>query len=81
MATKSILKTVNIADKQSAKKFIDALENAQSKTSKEVVYSRTVSEAKGEEIRKIFDTKRKMITQTATDLIDKNLEAFQELAK
>lgn len=81
MATKSILKTVNITDKQSAKKFINALENAQSKVSKEVVYSRTVSEAKGEEIRKIFDAKRKMITKTATDLIDKNLEAFQELAK
>lgn len=54
MATKSILKTVNITDKYSAKRFINALENAQNKSSKEVVYSRTVSEAKGEEIKKIF---------------------------
>lgn len=54
MATKSILKNVNITDKSSARKFISALENAQNKTSKTVSYTRTVKEVKGDDINKFF---------------------------
>lgn len=54
MATKSIFKNVDITDKQSAKQFVEALENAQYEHSQTVEYSRTVSEAKGEEIQKLI---------------------------
>ncbi len=63
MATKSILKDVNIKNKRSAKKFVDALENASGKTSKTVVYSRTVTELKGDDIKKYFGDKKWQDTQ------------------
>jgi len=54
MATKSILKNVDIKDRKLARSFIYALEKAQSKKSKEVHLSRTCSEATGDEIKKLF---------------------------
>lgn len=54
MATKSIMKNIDIHDKKLGKNLIVALENASGKQGKEVQLSRTYSEAKGEQIKKIF---------------------------
>ena len=54
MATKSILKTVYIKDRLSAKRLASALENAHGKAAKDVTISRTVSVASREDIRKMF---------------------------
>lgn len=54
MATKSILKNVDIKDKRLARSFIYALEKAQSKKTRDIQLSRTCSEATGEEIKKLF---------------------------
>lgn len=54
MATKSILKSINIKRKKSALSLISAVENASGKHSKEVIYSRPCSEASREEIRAMF---------------------------
>ncbi len=55
MATKSILKNVDIKDKKLGKALILALENAAEKESKEVELSRTYEDAKGEKLRSIFN--------------------------
>lgn len=55
MATKSILKNVEIRDRKFGRKFADAIEKAKTTHSKEVVYSRPYREVKGEEIKKLFD--------------------------
>ncbi len=55
MATKSFLKNIVIKDKKSAEKFINALEKAENKGSKEVVINKRVEEiTDSEQIRKIF---------------------------
>lgn len=54
MATKSILKEVQIKDKASARKLVSALENAGNAKSKRVTVSRTVSTATKEDIRRMF---------------------------
>jgi len=54
MATNSIFKNIKIKDKKAAAKFITALEKAKNRDSKEVVYSKRVSEATREEIRLMF---------------------------
>lgn len=54
MATKSILKTVYIKDNNAARRLASALENAHGKKSKTVTYSRPVSEASRDSIKKIF---------------------------
>lgn len=54
MATKSIMKNVDIRDKKLCRAFVDALENAEGKKSKEVVLSRTFKEISGDKIKKIF---------------------------
>lgn len=56
MATKSILKNVDIKDKKLAKSLIVALEHASGKHSKPVTLSRTYSEIRGDKIKEIFDT-------------------------
>ena len=56
MATKSILKTVYIKNDESAKRLASALENASKKRAKQVKYSRSVSTASAEDIRKMFNT-------------------------
>ena len=54
MATKSILKNVDIKEKKLGKSLVIALENAAGKKSKEVTLSRTYSDIRGENIKKIF---------------------------
>lgn len=54
MATKSVLKNVHIRDKKSALRLVNALENAAGKRSKEVMQTRSFSDASKEEIRKMF---------------------------
>lgn len=55
MATKSFLKNIVIKDKKSAEKFINALEKAENKASKEVIIDKRVEEiTDSEQIRKIF---------------------------
>ncbi len=55
MATKSILKNINIQRHAAATRMIQALEYAAGKNTKKVVFSRSVSELKNEsEIKKFF---------------------------
>jgi hypothetical protein len=54
MATKSILKTVHIKDRRSARRLANALENSQVKPSKEVRMGVKVTNASKKEIRDIF---------------------------
>ncbi len=55
MATKSFLKNIVIKDKKSAEKFINALEKAENKKSKQVIIDKRVEEVTdSEQIRKIF---------------------------
>ncbi len=55
MATKSIYKNINIKDKAFCRALVSALENAQNKKAKDVEYTRTFSEAKGEQIKEMFE--------------------------
>jgi len=54
MATKSILKTIQIDSKSTANKLLTALVHAENKKSKEVVLSRTFEEVKPENIKQMF---------------------------
>ena len=57
MATKSILKSVEIKNKETAAALISALENAKGKHAKPVVIQRSFSDASRDEIRKMFGAK------------------------
>lgn len=57
MATKSVLKSVNIKNRSSALALVRALENAHGKKAQEVAYSRTFSDASRDEIKKMFGEK------------------------
>ncbi|MBS3885751.1 MAG: hypothetical protein KGZ56_01725 [Dethiobacter sp.] len=54
MATKSILKNVDIRKKSLCRAFVSALENAKKKKSKEVTLSKTCTEIREEKIKEIF---------------------------
>lgn len=54
MATKSVLKTVDIKTRTSALALVNALENAKGKSSQPVKNNRTFSDASREEIKKMF---------------------------
>jgi len=54
MATKSILKTVDIRTERSAKRLANALEHAKGKSAKPVEHSRSVYTASVEDVRKLF---------------------------
>lgn len=54
MATKSILKNVDIKEKKLGKSLIVALENAAGKKSKNITLSRTYSDVRGDKIKEIF---------------------------
>lgn len=56
MATKSILKSINIKDKTTARAFVNALENASGKNAKPVAHTRVFTDASKDEIRKMFGT-------------------------
>lgn len=55
MATKSILKNVDIKGSKIGKQFADAMETAMSTPGKDVQYTRPYREVKREEIEKLFD--------------------------
>lgn len=54
MATKSVLKSVDIKTRESALALVNALENAKGKHAQPVTKTRTFSDASREEIRKMF---------------------------
>ena len=54
MATKSILKNVDIKDRKLGKSLVIALENAAGKRTKDVQLSRTYEDVRGEKLRSIF---------------------------
>lgn len=55
MATKSILKTINIEDSKLGHTFAKTLEQIQSVKGKEVIMTRKCTEIKGDMIKKFFD--------------------------
>ena len=57
MATKSITKNVVIRSKPLARNFVRALENAEGKSSTNVVVDKTVHEIKGDALREMFGKK------------------------
>lgn len=54
MATKSILKNIDIKEKRMGRSIILALENAEGKKEKEVKLSRSCREIKGSKIKDLF---------------------------
>ena len=54
MATKSILKNVDIKDKKLGKSLVIALEHAADKRSKSVQLSRTYEDVRGDKLRSIL---------------------------
>ena len=54
VATKSVLKNVDIKTRKSALALVNALENAKGKHAQPVVKNRTFSDASRDEIRKMF---------------------------
>lgn len=54
MATKSILKDINIRDRHSTRKLIDALEGSKSKKVKEIKMTKTVKDVPKDKIKAIF---------------------------
>jgi len=57
VATKSILKNVHINDRKLARGLASALENAENKSSKDVVLKKRLNEVKGEDIKHLFGVK------------------------
>ena len=55
MATKSILKNVNIKDKRLAHTFVDALEQAENTKYKSVQLSKSCKELTGDKIKLFFN--------------------------
>ena len=54
MATKSVLKNIDIKTQKSALALVNALENAKGKHAQPVINKRTFSDATRDEIRKMF---------------------------
>ena len=54
MATKSVLKNIDVKTREAALALVNALENASGKHAQEVEKKRTFSDANREEIRKMF---------------------------
>lgn len=54
MATKSILKSVDLTSKKLASGFVKALEHSQDKKSKTVEYSRTTKVLRKDEVKNFF---------------------------
>lgn len=54
MATKSILKNITIKDQKAANALVSALENASKKSAIEVTYSKSVTKADRQDIKKYF---------------------------
>ena len=58
MATKSILKNIDIKDNASCFALVDALEKAEGKRGKKVVLSKPCTELKGEALKKVFGSSK-----------------------
>ncbi len=58
MATKSVLKTIDIKDRRAALAIANALEHAKDKHAQPVIKQRTFSDASREEIAKMFGAKK-----------------------
>jgi hypothetical protein len=54
MATKSILKTIQIKDPRAAKRLALALDHAQKKSAKHVTISKSYSDVRADELRSMF---------------------------
>lgn len=54
MATKSIYKNIKIKDRYMCRNLVSALENAHAKRSAPVDFQRSVSDVRGEDIKKLF---------------------------
>lgn len=54
MATKSILKNINIKDRHSARSLINALEQSKNTKSKDINYSKVVKDIPKDKIKSIF---------------------------
>ena len=59
MATKSILKSVNIKSNSGARRLVTALEQSKNKSAGSVMQSRKYENAGSDEIRKMFGSKDK----------------------
>ncbi len=57
MATKSISKDIVIKNKVLCRGLVKALESAQKKTGRDVVYSKKVREVSGEQLKNLFGDK------------------------
>lgn len=55
MATKSILKNVDIKDKKLGKSLVRALESAAEKRAQDVTLSRTYTDVRGDALRRFFN--------------------------
>lgn len=55
MATKSVLKDVNLRTRKSATALVIALENAKRRRTKPIRHNKSFSDASREEIRKMFE--------------------------
>ncbi|SCH14314.1 Uncharacterised protein [uncultured Clostridium sp.] len=55
MATKSILKTINIKDNKTARNFMEAFEKSKNSPKKDVKYTRKCTEITGDKIKEFFD--------------------------
>ena len=58
MATKSVLKSVDLKTRKSALALVNALENAKGKSAITAVNQRTFSDANRDEIKKMFGDKK-----------------------
>lgn len=56
MATKSMLKSVNVNTRKQIEKMVTALENAEANRGKEVVMSRTVVNVQGQDVVKVLSS-------------------------
>ncbi|MBR3973260.1 MAG: hypothetical protein IKJ99_04855 [Oscillospiraceae bacterium] len=58
MATKSVLKNIDLRTRKSATALVTALEHAKRKSAKPVVNQGTFSDASRDEIRKMFEVRK-----------------------
>ena len=58
MATKSVLKNIDLRTRKSATALVTALENAKRKGSKPIAKQRIFSDASRDEIRKMFEVRK-----------------------
>ena len=55
MATKSIMKNIEIKDRKIGERFAEAIEAARTTTGKDVEYTRPCKEVKGKDVKALFD--------------------------